>query len=204
MSYQHETQLLMQAIGRGSSLDAIIQLVNRNPAMTNQNINRTDPTSGVTPLMMLTARPDSDETVEIAEYLVSIGAGIDTPDTSGPGGTPLLMACQEGKPKLLKFLIDQGAVIDRPPGNSRTEPIVFAAQHGHASCVALLAEAAANQGKQASFFEAGSLEGRTSAYCGVEQGMSDVVGVLAKAGADLRKACPVYFFNTGLFGRSIR
>lgn len=156
-------------------------------------VNRTDPVSGVTPLMACTNiyRQDNDETIRIAQLLMRYGATVDARDTSGPGVTPLIMAAQEGKPKLLSFLITQGADISLLPLNSNTQAIVLAAQNGRAKCVALLAEAAADQGKQ--ILEARSKVGRTPSYIGVERAFPAVVGALAKAGADLRKACPVYF-----------
>jgi len=159
--------------------------------------DRTDPNMGVTPLMGLSFRPDQKEAVKMARVLLRNGAKVDTRDNSGPGCTALWMCAQNGSATLMQFLIDEGATIDMTPLHSQTQAINIAAQHGHADCVAVLARAAEDQNKD--ILEAASREGRATSFVGVERNFPKVVGVLAKAGADLRRACPVYFSIDGRF-----
>ena len=165
--------------------------VMRTMVDVDEYIDSTDADMGVTPLMGLSFRPDNEETVRMAQVLLDHGARVDTRDTSGPGCTALWMCAQNGSSKLLRFLIDRGATIDVTPQQSQTQAINIAAQENHAECVAILAQAAADQNK--TILESTSREGRTPAFIGVERNYPQVVGVLAKAGADLRRACPVYF-----------
>ena len=184
-----DRSLVIKAIGSNADAETVEKILKTGYA---KHVDQTDPESGVTPLMVCAFREDTDETLRVAQLLMRYGARIDTRDESGPGCTALIMAAQEGKPKLLDFLIQQGATIDITPNNSSTQAISFAAQNNRPSCIAKLAEAAKSKNKR-SILEAPSKFGRTPAYVGVERAFPEVVGVLTKAGADLRRACPVYF-----------
>jgi hypothetical protein len=157
-------------------------------------VDRTDPKLGVTPLMAITGREDEDEAIRMAKMLLDKGARADTRDTSGPGVTPLWMAAQYGKSKFVKFFLDHGAKINRQPRtNSTTQPISIAAQNGHAECVAVLAQKAIDLG-QKYHLEARNKFGRTPCYEALYRGRIEMVGVLAKAGADLRCVSPPYYW----------
>ena len=73
----------------------------------NHWINRSDVNLGITPLMgaMFLHEDDVEQGVATTKMLVEeFGADVNQPD-SGPGATPLFMAAQEGKPKMMQFLI---------------------------------------------------------------------------------------------------
>lgn len=161
-------------------------------------VDRSDPNMNVTPLVaVMCARDDDDaESIKIAKLLVRNGAGINTHD-SGPGATPLWMTAQLGKPKLMRYLLSQGAHIERTPTTSRTTAITLACMNGrtagHVECVAMLANAGRTQNKLHLLDVPNELQGRTAAWCAVARGFAEIVGILTKAGADLRTACPCWF-----------
>ena len=155
-------------------------------------VDRSDPNIGVTPLIACTAREDNEETLNIVKFLIARGAGIETRDT-GPGTTPLFMCAQNDMPLLLKFFVDKGAAIDANSSTSCTQPICIAAANGNAKCVAVLANAAKEQGKQHILDLPNQLQTRVPIWFAVARGFAEIVGVLAKAGADLRRGIPCYY-----------
>ena len=156
-------------------------------------VDMPDPVGTVTPLMAISFRED-DHAVKIAQMLLDAGARADTPDSS-VGATPLTMAAQNGRPNLLHLLIRHGAKIDHVANatdpTSTTQAIWLAAQFGHASCVAVLVNAAAKQQKD--IVDATNREGKTPCSIALQMGHAAVVGVLIKAGADVRRASPAYY-----------
>ena len=155
-------------------------------------VDMPDPKNVITPLMSVAFRED-DHAVKIAKVLLDEGARVDTPD-SGPGATPLTMAAQNGKAGLLQLLIRHGAKIDHVPRSDftcTTQAVWLASQNGHASCVAVLINAAAKQQKD--IVDATNREGKTPCSIALQMGHAAVVGVLVKAGADVRRASPAYY-----------
>lgn len=76
---------------------------------------------------------------------------------------------------------------------SCTLPIYLAAQNNHTSCVVTLVKAAREQNKQSSMIDARCKRGCTPCNEAVSRAHPVIVGVLAKAGADLRLACPMEY-----------
>ena len=169
-----------------------------DPSERARLLNGSDPEMGITPLMVLAGRDrDDDETIRIAQLLLDHGAGINVRQIRAKSGcTPLIMAAQNGYPNLLKFMIAKGAEIDVTPLVSQTQAISFAVQNYYPDCpkcVAILAQEALNQHKEHILEAPSSRNHRTPAYIAVERGFPSSLGALAKAGADLRRACPIYF-----------
>lgn len=152
-------------------------------------INRTDPKTGITPLIGACMRHDEDEAIRVISVLLKHGAGIDTVDTTGC--FPVHIAAQEGKTKILPFLLDKGAKFDRAPFRKTTTPIWIAAHNGHAECVALLLKAA--MVTNTDILERTNNAGKTPAYTTIEICRPAALGVLAKAGADLRRCTPCFY-----------
>ena len=149
-----------------------------------------DPKDTITPLMAVALRQDGHAVaVKIAKVLLDSGARVDTPD-SGPGATPLTMAAQSGNAELLELFIRHGANIEHTM-NGTTQAVWIASQNGHASCVAALVNAAAEQ--QKNIVDATNREGKTPCSIALQMGHAAVVGVLVKAGADVRRASPTYY-----------
>ena len=174
------------------SIPRIFKAKSRNRILR-QWVDMPDPKATVTPLMAIAFRED-DHAVKIAKVLLDAGARADTPDSSA-GATPLTMAAQNGRPNLLQLLIRHGAQIDHVARSadptSTTQAIWLAAQFGHASCVAVLVNAAAKQHKD--IVDATNREGKTPCSIALQMGHAAVVGVLVKAGADVRRASPAYY-----------
>jgi hypothetical protein len=162
--------------------------------------DRSDSKLHITPLIAVAVHPDT-QTVAMARLLMAHGARVDTPD-DGPGTTPLWMAAQNGKPKLLAFLLEQGAAIDKTPRTSVSQPIWIAAQNGHAHCVAKLAQHAASEGRLNAIIESTNRQGRSPCYTAIEHGHIEVVGTLAQAGQDLRRVIPHHYMVGESFGGS--
>jgi hypothetical protein len=82
------------------------------------------------------------------------------------------------------------------PHGSPTRPINIATQRGNHDAVVVMAKACIQQHKT-NLFETTNLVGRTPAYISVERNFPICLGILSKAGADLRRACPLYVVLNG-------
>ena len=108
------------------------------------------------------------------------------------------MAAQVGKPKLVQCLLHHGADPTAPSCTSPTTPICIAAQNGFADVVAILAKTIIGRLGHATpatiaAIDATNRENKTPACLAVELGEPEVIGVLMRAGADLRRASPEYY-----------
>lgn len=57
--------------------------------------------------------------------------------------TSIDLAAENGRPKMIKLLLDHGSPID-PPHDDRTTPLHLSSRNGHAGCVKLLLEKGAD------------------------------------------------------------
>jgi len=105
--------------------------------------------------------------------------------------TAVTLAAQSGRAELLALLIEHQANIDHLAQGSLTQPVWPAAQNGHAKCVAVLVNAAAEQQKE--IVDATNKLCKTPCSIDIEMGHADVVGVLLKAGADARRSTPMFY-----------
>jgi len=155
-------------------------------------VNRPDPNIQITPLIGCTLHSNESEALKIAKYLVKLGANINLKD-SGPGASPLLMAAQNGKPQLIKYFLSKGAKIDTRSYQSSTTTVMFAIQNNYTECAALLINACREQKKLHVLDIPNQLQGRSPTWKSVSLGRAEILGMLAKAGADLRNAFPCYY-----------
>jgi Ankyrin repeats (3 copies)/MYND finger len=190
---------LMFALTSHRPVNTIRRLLRNNIGGARDDIDETDPDTGVTPLIACTVRDDNDpESLRLLKVMVEeFGAGVNVRD-SGPGATALFVAAQNGKPKMLQYLVDKGADISMSLRRSSTTPIAIATQHGKTECVAILANAMKAQSKLHLLDIRTAIQARTPANMAVGLGLCKILGILAKAGADLRTAVPRFydvFFN---------
>lgn len=179
---------LTQAILDDFEATFVSSLLRNTPDLLNF-IDLPDPGVGLTPLVAACLHSDEDEALEIAKVLVEHGARIETPD-SNEGCFPLLQAANEGKPKLVAYFISLGADLTRTVPNRTTTSVWISAYFGHTECVKLLLEAASTQGTFRHLLEATNLQNKTPSSSAIEYGRAETLGLLVKAGADLRRANP--------------
>lgn len=194
--FQGEDQLmytLANAIASGGPASTVEMVMKAGHAgqVMRRRINSTISAFDATPMMMVAARPDDDESVKVAKTLQKFGAEVDWQDTA-IGSCPLFIAADFGKAKFLRWLIEQGAKIDRGTRISTTLPVYTSCQNNHLECVAALCKAAMDQGKLETL-NARSQTGKTPGYVSLERGFVECMGALAQAGADLRRVFAVYW-----------
>lgn len=164
-----------------------------------QHVNRPDDAGaeGMTPLVALVFhRDDTDDTVAMAQVLLDFGADVNTPATKEFFEmSPVVVAAIGGKALLLSFLVENGGDIEYCPSSLKTGALGMAAAEGWYACVAVLAHAADAQGK--SIIDTTNRLGRTPCYMAMSKGHAEVVGLLARAGADLRRTSPLYYVESG-------
>jgi ankyrin repeat protein len=184
---------LMMAVCRASAQD--VRVVMSMQFDAGDWVNRTDTRLGVTPLIAVCMRPDEDEALKIAHVLMENGADVNVQD-SGPGSFPLFQAAQEGKSKMVRWFLQSGAdMMLSPRVNPTTTALWIASQDGHAECVAEILKAAEQQGHLKRLIEQTNSIGITPCAAGVASGRAKVVGVLVKAGCDVRRASPAYYIT---------
>lgn len=106
----------------------------------------------------------------------------------------LFTYASDGPPHKLQELLARGVPYDRPVPlqcQSPTIPLNIAAQYGTVGSLAILAKQALDDDRQ-ELIDSKSHRGQTPAAITVQKGHAECFGILAKAGADLRIACPVY------------
>eukprot|EP01104_Vermistella_antarctica_P004563 TRINITY_DN14998_c0_g1_i1.p1 TRINITY_DN14998_c0_g1~~TRINITY_DN14998_c0_g1_i1.p1 ORF type:complete len:447 (+),score=43.00 TRINITY_DN14998_c0_g1_i1:137-1477(+) len=204
---------LMEAVMNGSVAE-VREVFRGTRSGARSCLNKSDVVVGITPLMATCMRVSGtgdpageDEALRVAKFLVEKGARLDVPD-DGPGCTPTFMAAQEGAAKILKFLLDGGAELFVSSahfgrGPSTTTPTWIAAQNNHPECVAHLVNAVMARGMDnaQNIIDAPNLDGKTPCHIAVDKGNTAVVGVLARAGADLRRAHPMWYSTPHPNGR---
>jgi hypothetical protein len=147
---------------------------------------------GITPLLIACMR-SVDDGLAIARVLLENGADVNGRD-SGPGAFPLFQAAQGGKAELIRLLLQSGADLTMSPRiNPTTTSLWIAAQEDHAAAAVEILKAAEQQGLLKRLLEQPNSAGLTPCGLAVDRGHVQVVGVLVKAGCDVRRACPVYY-----------
>jgi hypothetical protein len=156
-------------------------------------VNRNDTVMGITPLMAACMRPDDADGLAIARILLEFGADVNKRD-SGPGSFPLFQAAQGGNTELIRLLLQSGAdLMMSPYVNPTTTALWITAQEGHAAAAAEILKAAEQQGLSKRLLEQTNKAGLTPCCVGMERGHVQLVGVLIKAGCDVRRASPLYY-----------
>lgn len=202
--YENERQQLLsiatQSIASGCTTEALEHGFNAGYAgtMLRQSINDTDQQTRATLLMMLAARNDGndEETIRVANLLKRYGAKINQPDTI-IHSSPLNVAADFGRTRLLQWLVDQGAFIDHHPSISPTVPVFYTCQNNHPQCTGILVKAALEQDKVAGTLNKEAKSGITPANKCMERGHLECMGALAMGGADLRRAFATYWVTSG-------
>jgi len=118
----------------------------------------------------------------------------------------LFCATSDGTPQDLQRCIARGCPWDKPlPARSTqrmfgtttpTIPINIAAQYKRHENLAILATKALEAGRP-ELLESPNLEGHSPAYLAVQNGSPQCLGVMAKAGANLHRACPHIYQDPG-------
>jgi hypothetical protein len=173
-------------------------------------LNTPDAAVHLTPLMTCTLRGDTLG-AQLAAALLDRAAPWGGVDVHGRDGGPagvnaLMMAAQDGHPRLLRVLLAHGADPSAAPARgSSTTPLWIAAQNGNTDCVCELlqhglssrglTDPAAHGGVVAAarttgWFEATNNEGKTPLNVAVQQGHAEAAAALIAAGADPRAGTP--------------
>ncbi len=120
------------------------------------------------------ATPEDDAlSAQLVQLLVKRGADPSVADQSG--STPLHVAAWEGKPRTARALLEAGATVNFPAGQS--SPLHKAAWVGHAETVELLLKAGAEP-------NARDADGQTPLHKAAFRGHAEVVKALLRANAD--------------------
>ncbi|GFH52605.1 hypothetical protein CTEN210_09081 [Chaetoceros tenuissimus] len=117
----------------------------------------------------------------------------------------LFNATSDGEPSYLDFLIRVGKCPWDEPcpyAGTKTIPINLAAQYQRHDNMAILAQKALET-NQPHLLEATDARNRTPAYLAVQKGNPECLGVMAKAGANLHKACPHVWENQVIPGNHL-
>jgi hypothetical protein len=159
-------------------------------------INDPIPESSKTFMMIVAFREDDDDvTLEVAEFLQQHGADLNVQTEAGE--TPLYFAAMRDKPRLLKWMIANGADItlrnDVTMDRSQVLPhIHMACQSNHLECFAALCQAAVEQDSTETL-NVRCHSNQTCAQIALQRGNIELIGMLAKAGADLRQGFSLRF-----------
>jgi hypothetical protein len=185
---------LMEAICHGSTERVRYEIRRMREVDGRDWINRNETDGmGITPLLTVCMRPDDDEALIVARILLENGADANFRD-SGPGGFPLYQAARGGKTALVRLLLQSGADMMLTPRVDPTKTAFWiACEHGHAACAVEFLKAAEQQGLLKRLIEKTNSIGTTPCCVGAERGHAEIVGVLVKAGCDIRLASPAYY-----------
>ncbi|KAH7393886.1 hypothetical protein DE146DRAFT_765462 [Phaeosphaeria sp. MPI-PUGE-AT-0046c] len=132
------------------------------------------------PLMTPLLAAINTQKIPIVELLVENGATIDDARKSGLTRTPLQRAAELGNFNIVKYFIDQHALIDTSPAYSGGTALQLAAMSGHVGIATLLLE----RGADSNHLPARG-HGRTAFEAAVEWGHFDMVSLLMNSGVDL-------------------
>jgi uncharacterized protein len=135
-------------------------------------INRVDPHSGYTPLMVagINGNPESVKT------LIDRGAIVDYKEPT-KGRTALICACKKGNPDAVSMLLHKGATLSVVDNNGMY-PLMWASKNGHLSCCKLLIE----HGAGINAFDSNAW---TAIHFAAKYGHREVVEFLAHSGASI-------------------
>ena len=115
---------------------------------------------------------------DLERVQVLVGQGVDKDKVDDDGRTALLLAAWWGQLPIVRYLVEQGADIEKPAGDSGATPLMVASYHGRLDVVRYVLEQGADRDK------AGS-NGWTSLHCSAWQGHLKVAMLLMSYGADL-------------------
>ena len=115
---------------------------------------------------------------DCAKMLAEHGASLDGVGPEIDGGamlSPAGAACVSGRPEILRFLFERGALVDSADHNGRT-PLMLAAHSGNGECVKVCLAHGANVDAQE------NLQGYTPAMLALVPGGRDAMSALCEAG----------------------
>ena len=113
--------------------------------------------------------------------LVSGGTSVDFQDEEGDdGSTPVINCCSSGQPKILQFLLEQGADADVADGVGWTA-LHYASGNNKPECMTVLL-------RHGVVVNAVTMNGETSLWMASMKGNLPTVELLVQAGADIEKA----------------
>lgn len=118
--------------------------------------------------------------LEMIKILVEFGATIEDARKSGQTRTPLQRAAELGHFDIVKYFIEQEALIDTTPAYSGGTALQLAAMSGHVGIATLLLE----KGADPNHLPARG-DGRTAFEAAIEWGRVDMVSLLMRSGVDL-------------------
>lgn len=197
-----ENQLLFffaQSIASGCTARQVETYLDNSPAgmALRRKINDTIPQAHGTLLMVLAGSRDGDddESIRVAKTLKRYGADVNRAD-SVIGSTPLNVAADFGRTRLVRWLVNQGAAIDVHPRITPTLAIYLTCQNNHAQCTGILVKAALDQNKVYTL-DAKSKKGTTPGNMCMERGRVECMGALTMGGADARQVFAMYWVPPG-------
>ena len=148
---------------------------------------------------ILLLKNDTLNRILLLDQLEKVVVRIDSMDRQTREIVDLFCATSDGTPQDLQRCIARGCPWDKPlPARSTqmmfrtttpTIPINIAAQYKRHENLAILATKALEAGRP-ELLESPNLEGHSPAYLAVQNGSPQCLGVMAKAGANLHRACP--------------
>lgn len=155
-------------------------------------LNQRDPLTNCTPLLFLSCLDDFPQAVALAAILLEPKYGVDIHVSSGPGAYHAIFAAAELKhTPMVKLLIEHGGDImnssNRPDGPPST-PINIASQNNCIEITAMIVNAGKNQGKLNDMWKSRNALHQTASTQSMLLGQSQIIGIMAKAGADLRNS----------------
>lgn len=109
---------------------------------------------------------------------VDAGVSLETRDFRKK--TPLQLAAEQGRMEIVRYLVQQGAIVDATtePGTGEVTPLRFAIANGDIEMVLFLIEHGADVNKA-------NEQGWTPLMTATRHGHGDIIDVLLEAGADL-------------------
>ena len=135
--------------------------------------------TGITPLIAATLEPDKEKRAELVNILLDAGSDVNVEAEGGGGGTALTIAVLQNSVETCELLLGQDA-IEVDGTDASGNPLIMAAQLGHAEITSLLIDAGADP----NWYSPSPIDA-TPLLMAAAKGRLDVVELLLAAGAKL-------------------